>query len=169
MAKKPALGVDNIVTVPNEEILLNKAITMIDNAKRGILVDTNGKVVKDFNLDMERMQRVFDAFEDIRISAQDIKAVMFKPIIRMVLPNPNVIEGRTQFKRIWNFTQVTLYDELNNLSEAKLQEAYQKVYDSISSFERYVLSELSDNPKEWDSFIEAVLDQFPIEYNDFFI
>lgn len=47
----------------NQEGLLNKAINMIDNAENGILVDSNGNIVKDMNYAFQRMQRIFDSVQ----------------------------------------------------------------------------------------------------------
>lgn len=181
MAKSKAQVGANLPNVSKDEVLLNQAINMIINAEQGILVDPSGKVVKDFRYDMQRMQNVFDAVEkkrveaftagrsmkggmDVRISSQDIKAVLFKPISRQDLQNPNILEGRSQFRAIWNLTRQSLYDELGNITEERLQRAFENAYDELKAFERYILSQLSDNPKEWDKFIDAILQQIPTAF-----
>lgn len=190
LAKNIPKGLDKLFGVEEESLqtekkeLLDRAIEVIDHAEKGILIDQNGKIIENFNSDLSRMQIVFDSVEnkrvsafvggrstkggqDIRISSQDIKAVLFKPIIELKLDHPDLVEsGRSQFRAIWNLTKSSLYEDLENITEEKLKNAIEDTHNEIRAFRRYVLSYLSNNPKEWNEFIDAILDEIPTAFGN---
>lgn len=156
----------------NLPLIANK---MVENARNGILVNLNGKIVKDFNFDMQRMQKVFDGIEQkrinkkkeglikyIRISANDIKAVLFKPIIKLPLENENLLLRGSRFKQLWEFVNISLNEEIENLTQDKINMAFEFTKDNINSFERFVLSKLKDD--DYSEFIKLMLDEVPTAF-----
>lgn len=155
---------------PKESDLFNKALNLIDNAVKGILLDFDGNITHDIRPQLQKAQNLIDEVEwkriranskvDVRISKQDIKAVLFKPIITMPLDNNDAITGRSIFSTWWKIPKTSLYDELDKLTVDNIKRFIEYTKNRIDSFQINVFDFLND-PKE---FIDKLLDSIPTAF-----
>lgn len=142
------------------EIIANNMIT---NASKGILVDINGKIIQNINPELEKIQSYLNGIQsrrkkvNIRISSNDIKAILFKPIVEMNIENKNLISGVSFFAFWWQTPQGSLLDRLNNLTIQVIRSRFNIVRNRLNGFKRNYTSSLS-NIK---NFIEILLEDMP--------
>lgn len=82
----------------------------------------------------------------------------------MNLDHLDLVNGASYLAVVWNVYDSTLYDNLDNLSEEMIDESFRNSLLEINAFEKYIMSKISDYPKDWDEFINAILAEIPTAF-----
>lgn len=151
-----------------------------------ILYDVDGNIIEDMSTIFMQIQEAIDSVElkrtnaamsrsksskkrmythHVRVSAQDIRAVLFRPLIELEMENPDVMIGRSQFAAWMKIPEIPLSNLISMgtpITINDVMEAWTFAYNRIVFFVADTIPFLNDLA----TFIDRLLDQLPTAFGN---
>lgn len=136
------------------QAVIQTALEMVNNARRGILINLRKEPEMSLNYDIDRVISLVQEMNEYRknasvrnntpdkswpISQQDIKAVIFSSIVKLPLENEQQLKKGMELWKMYAMEQVSLEDKLGDMSRdliywSDIKGAYSSAKDKIKSF-----------------------------------